>query len=135
MGLRAKKQALAAASVDLPNANAPANTTADERRAAKERTGLFTSGVVATRDGQRIALFFSGRKHAGENLQAVLAERAAELPPPIQMCDALSRNTPGRNMSGELATIVANCLAHGRRQFVDLVERFPEPCRYVLEAL
>lgn len=148
MGLRAKKQALAAASVDLPNANAHtdthANTTADERctakatlatstderRAAKERTGLFTSGIVATRDGRRVALFFSGRKHAGENLRAVLEERAAELPPPIQMCDALSRN-----MSGELATIVANCLAHGRRQFVDLCERFPEPCRYVLEAL
>lgn len=130
MGKRAKQQALAAAAVDSPNADATTNTTADERRAAKERTGLFTSGIVATRDGQRIALFFSGRKHAGENLQTVLEERAAELPPPIQMCDALSRN-----MSGELATIVANCLAHGRRQFVELCERFPEPCRYVLEAL
>ena len=36
------------------------------------------------------------------------------LPPPIQMCDALSRNLPG-----ELQTILANCLAHGRRQFVE----------------
>jgi hypothetical protein len=56
------------------------------------RTGLFTSGVVALRDGVRVVLFFSGRQHAGENLADVLQQRAAELPPPIQMCDALSRN-------------------------------------------
>ena len=60
----------------------------------------------------------------------MLEHRAAELPPPIQMCDALSRNLPS-----ELQTIVANCLAHGRRQFVEVYERFPEPCRHVLESL
>jgi transposase len=94
------------------------------------RCGLYTSGVVALRDGRRVALFFSGRRHAGENLAEVLKLRAAELPPPIQMCDALSRNLPG-----ELQTILAHCLAHARRQFVDVYERFPEPCRYLLEAL
>jgi transposase len=101
-----------------------------EGNGADERTGLFTSGVVALREGHRVALFFSGRRHAGENLAEVLKHRAAELPPPIQMCDALSRNLPG-----ELQTIVANCLAHARRQFVDVYERFPEPCAYLLEAL
>jgi transposase len=95
-----------------------------------ERTGTFTSGIVATSAGHRIALFFSGRKHGGENLTDVLRQRASDLPPPIQMCDALSRNLPK-----EFATIVANCLAHGRRQFVDVSERFPEETRYVLEAL
>ena len=75
-------------------------------------------------------MFFSGRKHAGENLKDVLSERATELGPPIQMCDALSRNLPG-----ELKTILANCLAHGRRQFVEVAEHFPEQCRHVLEAL
>lgn len=95
-----------------------------------ERTGLFTSGVVALREGQRVALFFSGRRHAGENLAEVLKHRAAELPPPIQMCDALSRNLPG-----ELSTILAHCLAHARRNFVDIYDRFPEPCRHLLETL
>jgi len=95
-----------------------------------ERTGTFTSGIIATSAGHRIALFFSGRKHGGENLADVLRQRASNLPPPIQMCDALSRNLPK-----EFATIVANCLAHGRRQFVDVSERFPEETRYVLEAL
>ena len=102
----------------------------DEGNDAHERTGLFTSGVVALHDGHRVALFFSGRQHAGENLADVLKLRAEQLPPPIQMCDALSRNLPG-----ELQTIVANCLAHARRQFVDVYDRFPEQCRYLLEAL
>jgi transposase len=103
---------------------------AEEANDADQRTGLFTSGVVALCDGHRVALFFSGRRHAGENLAEVLKLRAAELPAPIQMCDALSRNLPG-----ELKTIVANCLAHARRQFVDIHDRFPEECGYLLEAL
>lgn len=103
---------------------------AEEANDAKQRTGQFTSGVVALCDGHRVALFFSGRQHAGENLADVLKLRAAELPPPIQMCDALSRNLPG-----ELKTIVAHCLAHARRNFVDIYDRFPEPCGYLLETL
>jgi transposase len=108
---------------------APASAEAEVDK-ADQRTGLFTSGVVALRDGHRVALFFSGRRHAGENLAEVLKLRVAELPPPIQMCDALSRNLPG-----ELKTIVAHCLAHARRQFVDVYDRFPEQCRHLLEAL
>jgi transposase len=106
----------------------PSRSTGDAP--ADGRRGMFTSGIVSARGGCRIALFFSGRQHAGENLGDVLARRAAELGPPIQMCDALSRNLPA-----ELKTILANCLAHGRRQFVDVAERFPEECRYVLEEL
>jgi transposase len=97
---------------------------------ADGRRGLYTSGVVALRDGHRVALFFSGHRHAGENLARVLKHRAERLPPPIQMCDALSRNLPG-----ELRTILAHCLAHARRRFVDVYDRFPEPCRHLLESL
>ena len=75
-----------------------------------ERTGVFTSGIISVRGGYRVALFFTGRKHAGENLADVLKRRPAELSPPIQMCDALSRNLPK-----SLAVIVAHCLAHARR--------------------
>jgi len=97
---------------------------------SSERTGVFTSGIVATTQGTRIALFFTGRKHAGENLVDVLAQRAAELGPPIQMCDALSRNMPQ-----QLKTILSNCLSHGRRKFADVADRFPVECRHVLEVL
>lgn len=95
-----------------------------------QRSGLFTSGIVSAREGRRIALFFTGRQHAGENLKEVLLQRVEALGPPIQMCDALARNLPG-----ELKTILAHCLAHGRRQFVDVTEQFPEACRHVLESL
>jgi hypothetical protein len=91
---------------------------------------VYTSGVVALRDGHRVALFFSGRRHAGENLAEVLKHRAERLTPPIQMCDALARNLPG-----ELRTILAHCLAHARRRFVDVYDHFPEPCRHLLESL
>ena len=94
-----------------------------------KRTGLFTSGVVATLAGARIALFFSGRQHAGENLSDVLKHRDAELEAPIQMCDGLARNLPK-----ELETILANCLAHGRRNFVELYDRFPDECGHVIKA-
>ena len=94
------------------------------------RTGLFTSGIVAKTEGRRIALFFTGTKHAGENLAQVLAQRARNLGPPIQMCDALARNLPDA-----LQTIVANCLAHGRRKFVEQAANFPEECRHVLDVL
>jgi len=97
---------------------------------ASDRKGMYTSGIVSVAEGRQIALFLSGRQHAGENLKDVLTQRAKSLEPPIQMSDALSRNLPG-----ELKTIVANCLAHGRRQFVDVAERFPEECQHVLESL
>jgi transposase len=95
-----------------------------------ERTGIFTSGVVTTTEGHKIALFFTGRQHAGENLADVLKRRAAGLPPPIQMADALSRNAPK-----SIDILVGKCLAHGRRQFVKITPNFPEECRHVLEAL
>jgi transposase len=98
-----------------------------------ERTGVFTSGIVWVIQQRRIALFYTGAKHAGENLADVLRERAAGLPPPIQMCDALSRNLP--KLPPPLQTVVANCLAHGRRNFVKVTPSFPEPCRFVLETL
>jgi len=98
-----------------------------------DRTGVFTSGIVSAADGRKIALFFTGRQHAGENLADVLSRRAADLRPPIQMSDALSRNTP--KLAQPVEILVANCLAHGRRQFVEVAPSFPEECRHVLEAL
>jgi hypothetical protein len=95
-----------------------------------DRCGIFTTCVLSTGNGHSIALYFTGPRHAGENLREVLLKRAEGLPPPIQMCDALSRNMPEG-----LRTIVANCLSHGRRRFVEVAEAFPPEVAYVLEAL
>jgi hypothetical protein len=95
------------------------------REPSDERTGAFTSGIVSTQQGQRIALYFTGRQHAGENLRDVLDHRAGQLATPVQMCDALSRNTPKLEDGAQI--LLANCLAHGRRQFVEVAANFPEP--------
>ena len=71
-----------------------------------ERKGTFTTGIVGSVGDHPVALFMTGWRHAGENLARVLQHRAAELPAPIQMCDALSRNT-----CGEFDSMLANCLA------------------------
>jgi hypothetical protein len=123
MGERARQAAL----TEEASEDSSDGTT---KKPAADRTGMFTSGIVSTGEGHKIALFLSGRQHAGENLKDVLARRTADLPSPIQMCDALARNAPA-----ELKTMLANCLAHGRRQFVDVAARFPEECRHVLESI
>lgn len=94
------------------------------------RKGMFTTGILSTINGRKIALFFTGRNHAGENMADLLEQRQSGLSPPIQMCDALSRNIPK-----DFLIILANCLAHGRRKFVDVAWNFPEECQYVIETL
>jgi transposase len=97
--------------------------------AAEERTGVFTSGIIAIEEGRKIALFFTGVRHAGENLDEVLKHRASELPVPIQMCDGLNNNLT------EFETLLGKCVLHARRNFVDVAESFPVEVRFVLETL
>jgi len=96
----------------------------------QKRTGIFTTSIVSQVGPHPVALFFTGDKHAGENLDQLLQRRAAGLEKPLQMCDGLARN-----QSKEFETIYCNCLLHGRRLFVDVVENFPEECRFVVESL
>ena len=98
----------------------------------KGRTGVHTTGLVAVQaDGKHpIALFFTGRQHSGENIEDVLNLRDSKLPLPIQMCDALAANT-----ANDVKTLLATCLTHGRRNYVDVIDDFPEECRLVLKLL
>ena len=97
--------------------------------AKAERTGVFTSGVVAETLNGLIALFKTGPCHAGEHLAEVL-DRRDDPAPPIQMSDALARNAPG-----EHPTQAASCIPHGRRKFVEVHDAFPEEVAFVLESL
>jgi hypothetical protein len=101
----------------------------ENAQADPKRKGMFTSGILSEVDGHKIALFFTGRNHAGENLAHVLEQRQVK-DPPIQMCDALSRNLPS-----DFVTLLANCLVHARRNFVDVHASFPEQCQFVIETL
>ena len=100
-----------------------------KKKDPKIRTGIFTTAIVSYVGSRVIALFMTGLKHAGENLAELLARRSSDLPLPIQMCDALSRNVKG------LMTLLANCTAHARRNFVAAISSFPEECKHVLEIL
>lgn len=96
-----------------------------------ERTGLFTTAMVSKVDETKtIALFATGRAHAGENFDALLEQRAAGLEKPLHMSDGLSRNRPTIK-----EVISTECLSHGRRGFVDQVANHPEDCRKLLEGL
>jgi hypothetical protein len=114
----------------LPRASAAVAKAASKPSGKKERTGVFTTGIVALAEGHSIVLYVTGRQHAGENLRDLLKRRPANLPTPKQMCDGLSRNAPAG-----FKTLLMNCLGHGRRKFVEICEHFPEECLHVLEEL
>lgn len=106
-------------------------TKTEEAGQTPEHKAINTTGIVALLGQQhKVVLFFTGHKHAGRNLSDVLAHRAKELQAPIQMSDALAAN-----FTGEFETVVSKCLAHGRRKIVDVMEHFPQACRYVIEVL
>lgn len=95
-----------------------------------ERRGLQTTGIVARVGARQIALYRSGRKHAGENIDRLLEQRPLELALPIQSGDALSAN-----WSRKSETIAQKCLVHARRQFIDIEASFPAACQRVLDAI
>jgi hypothetical protein len=111
------------------NLTAEARAEALPPGAKAERTGVFTSGVVAKTVHGPIVLFKTGPCHAGEHLAEILAQRQ-DPTVPIQMSDALARNTPGDH-----PTQAASCMPHGRRKFVEVHDAFPEEVAFVLETL
>ncbi len=95
------------------------------------RTGMTTT-VLLFEGEHSICLYFSGRRHAGENLDAILAHRDPDLSPIQWMSDGLAANTPKQHKQ---QTLDINCLIHGRRQFVELEDFFPSECQQVIEAI
>ncbi|MCP4925462.1 MAG: transposase, partial [Gammaproteobacteria bacterium] len=51
----------------------------NDQQDQSERKGIFTTGIVSTINDQKIALFYTGRKHAGENLADLLQQRHSGL--------------------------------------------------------
>jgi hypothetical protein len=102
----------------------------DEGKKKEERRATNTSGMVVKAGDWKIALYVSGRRHAGENLEELLKQRGAGLPKPIQMSDALAANWGGKE-----EVIGAKCLAHARRKVFELAEIYPSECQVVLEAV
>jgi len=95
---------------------------------AKARTGMHTTALVVQVGEHTAMLYYSGRRHAGENLQELLDNREAELDKPLAMSDALTSN----EVADESRLIRCHCLAHGRRKFSDVADVFPQECQVVL---
>jgi len=91
---------------------------------------MYTTAFVVKVGAQTICLYYCGRAHAGENLEALLTKREAGREQPLVMSDALSSNN-----ADETTLIRCHCLAHGRRKFSDLEDVFPQECQVVIEAL
>ena len=97
----------------------------------KERTGMHTTALAVQVGEHTAILYYSSRRHAGENLQELLDKREAGLAKPLAMSDALSSN----EVADESMLIRCHCLAHGRRKFSDLEAVFPHECQVVLEVI
>ena len=94
----------------------------------RTRTGVYTSGVIATtQNGQAIVLFETNIGHAGEFIDSILHKRAKTCAKPIIMSDALTSNRPT-----QCESIVSLCNSHARRQFVDVISHFPDEVEHVL---
>ena len=96
-----------------------------------KRKGMYTT-VLQFEGEYSICLYFTGRQHAGENLDDVLAYRDPDLPPIQWMSDGLAANTPKQHQD---QTIDINCIAHGRRKLVELEDYFPKESTQVIDAI
>ena len=109
----------------------PENKPEQKKNKKQERVGIQTSGmVVELHSGAKVALYFNGRQHAGENVEELYQLRDPELGLPMQMSDALACN-----WCGERKRIVCKCLVHARRKFVEVRRIYPLECNYVLEQI
>ena len=98
---------------------------------SKVRTGMHPTALVVKVGEHTAMLYYSSRRHAGENLQGLLEKRAAGLATPLAMSDALASH----EVAKEAAVIRCHCLAHGRRKCSALAEVFPHECQVVLEVI
>jgi hypothetical protein len=112
------------------NQQAHARALAQGKTKPEERTGMQTTALMVQVGTRRICLYYTGRRHAGENLAALLLKREPDRGKPLVMSDALSRNH-----AEEDALIRCHCLGHGRRKFSELDEAFPVESAVVVKAL
>jgi transposase len=112
------------------NQQARAQARSQGKAKIDARTGMQTTALIVQVGGRRICLYYTGRRHAGENLEALLTQREPGREKPLVMSDALSHNK-----AEETKLIRCHCLAHGRRQFSDLAEDFPAESAVVVNAL
>jgi transposase len=112
------------------NQKAHAQAHTQGKAKADARTGRQTTALIVQVGERRRCLYYTGRRPAGENLEALLRKREPGRGKPLVMSDALSSNN-----AEEAELIRCHCLAHGRRKFTELAEDFPAESTVVVNAL
>jgi hypothetical protein len=112
------------------NQQATAGAQVQGEAEAAGRRGMQTTALVVQVGERRIYLYYTGRRHAGENLERLLTQREPGRGKPLVMSDALSSNK-----AEEAGLIRCHCLAHGRRKFSELADDFPAESAVVVRAL
>jgi transposase len=79
---------------------------------------------------RRSCLYYTGRRHAGENLERLLAQREPGRANPLGRSAALPSNN-----AEESSLVRGHCWAQGRRKFRELAEACPAQSAVVVEAL
>jgi transposase len=93
-----------------------------------ERKGMFTSGFIG--EGEHtVVLFYSGRKHSGENFGDIIEAREESRGPVTRMSDALAANSI--NDPDDINE--AKCNAHLFRRFRTLLTTYPDAAKFVLQ--
>ena len=100
----------------------------DDPENEDKRKGMQTTGILSITDDRKIAMFFTGRNHSGENFADLMSKRESDKDPPIQMCDALAAN-----FSKYADIILANCNSHARRKFVYEKDNYPDQFDHALQ--
>lgn len=117
-------------SLPLIAENRRADTAPEASAQAPPRPGMQTTRLVVQGGEHTICLYSAGRQHAGENLDALVRQRAPTADNPIVMSDALASHT-----AQEPALLRCHCLIHAQRKFHEGRDAFPAECPHVLEAL
>jgi transposase len=127
-----KKLASNAETQGIDDTSMPVLSLMKENEEKTQRTGMQTTAVTATSNDQKMALFTTGRNHAGENVGALLKDRNPQLGKVIQMSDAAPCN-----FSHDFMDLVtkALCLDHGRRNFYEILDEFPKDAKHVIDEL
>lgn len=94
------------------------------------RKGMFTSIILSKVEEFQIAIYLTGRKNSGENLDDVLDRRTKGQKRPVQSCDASTQNLAERH-----ETDLAKCLNHARHNFCELVEVWPKETMKIIEMI
>jgi hypothetical protein len=109
----------------------------------KQRKACHTTTICATRicantkARSKILLYITAQKYSGQNVAPLLEARFKQIPDSkvVIVSDMLAANTPHISSDLQKNVIMSGCLVHARRKFFELLDFWPNECRYFIEEI